>query len=216
MFEIINLEVTPFSQNARILIAGDKKSAVVIDPGGEPERILKALTSRGATCKEIWLTHAHLDHCGGVAPLIEATGAELLAHAGESQLRSNVEYVCQMYGVPPGLMVNCPEPDRTIDGGDVLELGDDRFEVLFTPGHSPGHVCFYHRESGTLIAGDTVFAGSIGRTDLPGGDHRLLLKSIQSAILSLPDETVIMPGHGPDTTVGEERRTNPFLKGGLW
>ena len=116
-----------------------------------------------------------------------------------------------LYGIPPGEMQSCPEPDVPIIGGEALSIAGYNFEVLFTPGHSPGHLCFYNSASHTLIAGDTLFAGSIGRTDLPGGDHVTLLRSIRQQLLVLPDDTRVLSGHGPDTTIGRERNSNPFL-----
>ena len=212
MFEIITLEVSPFMQNSRILLSSVGQLCVVIDPGAEAERIFAEVQKRGYSVSEIWLTHSHLDHCGGVAHLIRLSGAKLRAHLGESVFRAKVEEIAKMYGVPPGIFENCPEPDFGITGGDKVSLGPDSFDVLYTPGHSPGHVCFYHAGDATLIAGDTLFAGSIGRTDLPGGDHKTLIRSIREKILVLPGTTKVLPGHGPDTTVAQEARTNPFLQ----
>jgi hydroxyacylglutathione hydrolase len=211
MFDIEVIEVTPFFQNTRVLIPRGGRDAVVVDPGGDVDKILSLLETRGATCREIWLTHSHLDHCGGVAGLKQATGALLRAHEGERLMRSKVVEIATMYGVSTAGMENCPEPDISLTEGDTLTFGEDQFEVLFTPGHSPGHLCFYHAESHTLIAGDTLFHGSIGRTDLPGGDHATLMRSIKEKILTLPDDTKVLAGHGPDTTVGRERVHNPFL-----
>lgn len=211
-FRVQTIEVTPLYQNARIVSAEGSGSAIVVDPGGDVPLILEALRTGGLRCDEIWLTHSHFDHCGGVAALKAATGALLRAHEAESYMRQSVRQVVSLYGLPDGGMENCPEPDFLLRGGEVLELAGERFEVRFTPGHSPGHVCFYHAPSGTLLAGDTVFQGSIGRTDLPGGDYETLMASIAREILVLPDAVKILPGHGPDTTVGAERRTNPFLR----
>ncbi|RMG43545.1 MAG: MBL fold metallo-hydrolase [Candidatus Dadabacteria bacterium] len=213
VLNITKLEVTPFLQNTRIISAANGHEAVVIDPGGETDRILQALAKEKLKCTEIWLTHSHLDHCGGVRRLKEVTGAVLYAHPAEAAMRAMVEELAAMYGLPPGVMENCPEPDKPLTGGEVLEFAGEQFSVLFTPGHSPGHVCFYHQGSDTLIAGDTLFAGSIGRTDLPGGSHQQLLASIKEKILSLPGQTRVLSGHGPDTTVEREKTTNPFLTG---
>jgi len=215
MLEIITFPVTSFPQNCRFLIDSESKEAVVIDPGGEAHRIISELENRSAKCVEIWLTHSHLDHCGGVRDLKEATGAKLTGHPEERSFRARVEEICEMYGIPPGEMKNCPEPEQYITGGEVLSFANHSFEARFTPGHAPGHISFYCQERGVLIAGDTLFAGSIGRTDLPGGDYETLITSIREQILTLPDETVVLPGHGPDTTVGFERKNNPFLNGGL-
>jgi hydroxyacylglutathione hydrolase len=212
MLSIICLPVTPIFQNARIFSVGDSPEAVVIDPGGEAARIRSTLEEKGLRCTQIWLTHSHLDHCGGVADLKNATGAKLYAHRDEAMFRSRVEEIATMYGIATGDMKNCPEPDVYLENGDSVEIAGVPFRVLFTPGHSPGHVCFYSAVHSVLFAGDTVFQGSIGRTDLPGGNHETLMTSIQQQILSLPGETRILSGHGEDTTVGAELRTNPFLR----
>lgn len=211
MFDIYTVVVTPFSQNARILASAGE--AVVIDPGGESDKIIAALQKYGLSCKQIWLTHSHLDHCGGVAALIDKTQAELYAHPVEEEMRQHVEYVAGIYGLPGGIFKDCPEPQHYIKGGETLRLGPCNFKVLFTPGHSPGHVSFYEPEKQLLIAGDTIFCGSIGRSDIPGGDEALLARSIRGLIETLPPETAILSGHGPDTRLEVELRTNPFLKG---
>jgi len=211
MFGLITLEVTPFSQNCRLLFCPKSLEAVVVDPGGDAELILAELSKRNLNCSQIWLTHSHLDHCGGVADLIAATKAKLIGHEIEKEMRAHVVDICSMYGLPPNLMKNCPEPDQYIKGGEVLRFSEYEFETLFTPGHSPGHLCFFHRPSSTLLAGDTLFNASIGRTDLPGGDHKTLLKSIKNVLFALPKETKVLPGHGPDTTISKEMVSNPFL-----
>lgn len=213
MFTIETIEVTPFQQNARLLYCPETKEAVVIDPGGDADLIAKRIEERGLSLQEIWLTHSHLDHCGGVADLKEVYDVPLLGHRIEEEMRKRVLDICSMYGLPKGTMKNCPEPERYIDEGDELSVGSYPFTILFTPGHSPGHLCFYHAPSHTLIAGDTLFSGSIGRTDLPGGDHPTLIKSIQEKIFTLPDETQVLPGHGPATTVAMEKQYNPFFQG---
>ncbi len=210
-FKIITIEVTPFAQNARIILSTATGEGVLIDPGGDAERIIEIIEAERIKIKEIWLTHSHLDHCGGVKALKQHTGAMLFGHPIEREFRMRVRDVAAMYGLPPGLLDDCPEPDRYLTGGEKITFGGIEFDVIFTPGHSPGHLVFYCSRDGFLIAGDTIFAGSIGRTDLPGGDHELLLKNIREKIFSLPDQTVVMPGHGPDTTVGEEKRSNQFL-----
>lgn len=217
MLEIILIEVTPFPQNCRIIHDDSSTEAVVIDPGGEGDRIFAELQKRNLSCKEIWLTHSHLDHCGGVKRLKALTNAKLFGHPGEVDLRRNVERIAQFYGMFDSDMENCPEPDVLISGNETLSIGEFEFKLFFTPGHSPGHISFYHAPKdsaspGVLIAGDTLFAGSIGRTDLPGGNHELLMESIRNKIMTLPDSTRVLSGHGPDTTIGIERRTNPFLK----
>ncbi len=205
-----DLMVTGFSQNCRVISYAGGREAVVIDPGGESSRIVEILKAKQLTLTAIWLTHSHLDHCGGVAALKRYADVPLSAHPIEAPLRARVVEIGQMYGADEDLE-NCPEPEQSLRGGEQLTFGPLSFEVLFTPGHSPGHLCFYEKSAKALIAGDAVFAGSIGRTDLPGGDSETLLASIHQKILTLPADTVIMSGHGPDTTVGEEARSNPFL-----
>lgn len=212
MVEIYRLPVTPFMQNCRIVACPATRQAVIIDPGGEPEKILAKLEQEQLTCTHIWLTHSHLDHCGGVLPLIESLGVPLVAHPGEAMMRSHVKAFAQMYNLPIGEWHDSPEPNREIVGGEELWVGKERAQTLFTPGHSPGHISFYFPESQLVISGDALFAGSIGRTDLPGGDHQQLLHSIREQLLTLPDDTKVLSGHGDDTTVGRERSHNPFLQ----
>lgn len=210
--EIDIVEVTPFQQNARVLHTGAGSNAVLVDPGGDAAKLLQFLRDKSLTLEAVWLTHSHLDHCGGVAGILREYSVPLYGHEVEKEMRSRVVDICRMYGMPPGDMENCPEPTNYIDEGDILTFAGFDFTVLFTPGHSPGHLCMYNEELQVLIAGDTVFSGSIGRTDLPGGNQTVLFESIQSKILSLSDETRILSGHGPDTTVGKERASNPWLQ----
>ncbi len=208
--EIALLTLTPIQQNTRVVISGS--TALVIDPAGEGHKIIKFLDDRSLTLTQVWLTHSHLDHCGGVQDLLaKFPNAKLYGHPEEKFFRQNVENICVNYGIPHGIMKNCPEPTDYIIGGEKLEFGGLEFESIYTPGHSPGHISFYQGYSGVLFAGDTLFAGSIGRTDLPGGDHDLLIRMIKEKILTLPDNTKVLSGHGPDTTVGREKNGNPFL-----
>lgn len=204
------IPVTAIEQNCRIFYDDQTKAAFVVDPGGNAERIMKVVNKLELKVCEIWLTHSHFDHCGAVAEVQKQTGAKLLAHKAESEFRSQVKTRAVFFGIGADLE-DCPEPDQYIEEGDILDAAGLKFKVFFTPGHSPGHVVFYQPENNLLIAGDTVFSGSIGRTDLPGGNYQLLINNIRSKILTLPDDTIIMSGHGPDTTVGEERASNPFL-----
>lgn len=205
------LEVTPVAQNCRILSDPETKSALIIDPGGEVDTILEFLRRRELTLEQIWLTHSHFDHCGGVADLKEATSALLIAHPGETFFRQHVLAAVERWQLPEEGYRNCPEPDRTVVGGEQLEWAGYTFRVLPTPGHSPGHVAFYCASEKFVLSGDALFQGSIGRTDLPGGNHQELIESIIGQLLSLPDGTSVLSGHGPDTTIGRERTHNRYL-----
>ncbi|MCS6893178.1 MAG: MBL fold metallo-hydrolase [Deltaproteobacteria bacterium] len=159
----------------------------------------------------MWLTHSHFDHCGGVQPIKKRfNGVILKGHLSEKEFRANAGDIAQSWGIPG--ITSCPEPDEYLNDGDQFDWKGIRISVLFTPGHSPGHLCYYLPEIGVLFCGDTVFSGSIGRTDLPGGNFELLIRSIKDKILILPNETRLLPGHGPDTTVEREKFSNPFLK----
>jgi glyoxylase-like metal-dependent hydrolase (beta-lactamase superfamily II) len=206
---IDTLQLGPIGTNCYIV--GDETSgqAAVIDPGDDSPRVLAALRRLGMTAGLVVATHAHFDHVGGVRGVTEATGAPFLI--GEEELPAlevASEHALLLFGIS---IPRPPAPDRLLREGDALTLGGSEFRVVHTPGHSPGHIALLG--DGTAFIGDVVFQGSIGRTDLPGADHETLLRSIARHILPLPDETVLYNGHGPATTVGRERRTNPFLIG---
>lgn len=211
--QIETLVLTPFMQNTRIISFADSENALVIDPGGEASKIVSALNRLKKRCTQIWLTHSHVDHCGAVKELLAAGNPQLFAHPNEKEFRSNVVSICRMYGIEPGSMQDCPEPHVEIAGGETLQFESASFDVLFTPGHSPGHLSFYNRQEGLVISGDVLFASSIGRTDLPGGNHGKLLESIRMLMETLPPDTRVLPGHGPETTLKREAASNPFLKG---
>ena len=213
MLNVETIPVTEFGQNARILWCSETKDAVIIDPGGDADKILAGVNRLGVTVKAVWLTHSHLDHCGGVAPLLEAINVPLVANPEERMMRTNVKSIALMYGMSPDEWHNCPEPTVTIRGGETLSIGNSSCVVLFTPGHSPGHVSYYFEKERRVASGDVLFAGSIGRTDLPGGDSKTLLAAIRREIFTLPAETRVLTGHGPGTTVGEEKASNPFFTG---
>ncbi len=194
-------------------LLGDEESgkAVVIDPGAEGERICDRLRNLGLDLSAILLTHPHHDHILAAWTLKKLCGSEIYLNSEDRDSLLQVIFGLAGRFSPEIRPVSPSEVDRTLSDGDHLEFGAVRIEVLATPGHTPGHVCFYLKEQGIVFSGDLILSCSIGRTDLPGGSFQQLVDSVRSRILSLPDKTLIYPGHGPDTTVGREKRCNPFF-----
>ena len=206
------IPVTPFQQNCTILFDSDTHEGVIVDPGGDVDVILETLKENGITLKEIWLTHGHIDHAGGAEELKEALGIRIVGpHKDDLPLLQKLEQQAVMFNVP--MKVRNTMPDRWLEEGDKVSFGEHEFEVFHCPGHAPGHVIFYNRAQNFAHLGDVLFSGSIGRTDLPGGDHQTLLNSIRDKVLPLGDDVGFICGHGPGGRIGEERRTNPFLRG---
>ncbi|WP_019171277.1 MBL fold metallo-hydrolase [Pseudaminobacter salicylatoxidans] len=202
--------VTPFQQNCTILFDADDKTGVVVDPGGDVQQILAAIEGNGIKVAAIWLTHGHIDHAGGAMELKDALGVDIIGpHEADRPLLDNLESQAQRFGLP-GEVRNCV-PDRFLTEGETVSFGDHSFEVLHCPGHAPGHVVYYNRDAKFAHVGDVLFHGSIGRTDLPGGDHAALIRSIKEKLLPLGDDIGFICGHGPGGRFGEERRNNPFL-----
>jgi glyoxylase-like metal-dependent hydrolase (beta-lactamase superfamily II) len=203
-----HLMVGPLQSNC--FIVGDEVSgeAVIIDPGGDGDMILNTVNRKPWKVAAILNTHAHFDHIAGNAAVKIGTGAPLMAPRGDSSFMAQAHISARMYGLE---VDSSPEPDRLLDDGDSIDLGDEKIKVISTPGHTPGGATFV--TSIGIFPGDSIFAGSIGRTDLPGGDYDTLINSIKARILSLDDDTPVYPGHGPATTVGRERAYNPFLVG---
>ncbi len=202
--------VTPFQQNCTILFDDESKKGVVVDPGGDIDRIVEALTSNAITVTEIWLTHGHIDHAGGAMDLKDRLGVPIVGpHRDDARLLGGLESQAAMFGLD-GAVRNV-EPDRWLDDGDSVSFDGHVFEVLHCPGHAPGHVVYFNREARFAHVGDVLFAGSIGRTDLPGGDHATLIASIKNKLFALGDDVGFICGHGPGGRLGDERRTNPFL-----
>ena len=198
----------PFYKNGYLVASPDSDEVVYIDPGDEVTTMLELIATRQFQLAAILLTHAHMDHISGISQVREQHDALIYLHPEDRGLYESLPAQAQMFGFQCG---PAPPVDRELSDHQVLELAGVEFKVHFTPGHSPGHVCF---EAGQhIFCGDVVFQGSVGRTDLPGGSSEVLLSSIQERVLPLGDERILYPGHGPQTTIGRERRTNPFLVG---
>jgi glyoxylase-like metal-dependent hydrolase (beta-lactamase superfamily II) len=203
------LPVTPFQQNCTILWSEAAKKGVVIDPGGDVSRILDAVAKSGISVEKILLTHGHIDHAGGAAELRERLGVPVEGpHQADLFLLEQLAETGRSYGISGSRDLM---PDRWLVEGDQVMVGDIAFDVLHCPGHSPGSVVFVNREHRFAQVGDVLFHGSVGRTDLPGGDHESLIRSIKEKLLSLGDDVNFICGHGPTSTIGQERETNPFL-----
>lgn len=194
-------------------IAGDPETreAMVIDPGDEVEAILRVVEKHGLKITRIVITHAHIDHVGGAMKLRRATGAPILINENDSALLAMLDVQARWIGAAPPEVVAIDQP---VADGDVVRAGNLAAQVIHTPGHTQGSICLYFAADRKLVAGDTLFSGSIGRTDLPGGSFDTILRSLHDRVLALPDETVVVPGHGSLTTIGEERQSNPFLQEG--
>ena len=201
--------VTPLRQNCTLVWCTKTRKAAIIDPGAEAEGLAKLVASRGLELEKIWVTHGHLDHCGAAAELRELTGLPIEGpHADDSFWIDQIEESGVKWGMPGARPFT---PDRWLQDGDVLELGEARFEVFHCPGHTPGHVVIFHREARFAQVGDVLFKGSVGRTDFPRGNHEQLVASITGKLWPLGDDVQFVPGHGPMSSFGEERRTNPYV-----
>ncbi len=201
------LVVGPLASNCYIAGSAKTKAGMLVDPGDDADTILKAITDAGLNIKLIAITHGHLDHTGALKEIYENIWAEIAMHGDEAESLQG-EY--QTLGLSFGLAYPAPPmPDRFLEDGDIVEIGDLKFAVLHTPGHTRGGICFYGE--GVVFTGDTLFSNGIGRYDLPGSSYDQLMESL-SRLMKLPDETIVYPGHGPPTTIGAERRTNPMLR----
>ena len=201
--------VTPFEQNCTVLWCSETMRGAVVDPGGDIDRILGEVARNGVSLEKILLTHGHLDHAGGAADLAMQAGLPIEGpHRGDQFWLDGMAQQCRVFGVAE---MQSFTPDRWLDAGDQTRVGNLVLEVRHCPGHTPGHVIFFVAEARLALVGDVLFAGSVGRTDFPGGDHDTLIQSIKNELLPLGDDVAFVPGHGPMSTLGEERRTNPFV-----
>ena len=205
------ITVTPFQQNCSVIWKEDTKIAAVTDPGGDLELIEKFIEDQNLTLSKIFITHGHLDHAAEAKTLADKFNVVIEGPQIEDEfLTSTLETQGKAYGMPNARNFT---PDRWLNEGDQIELDGEKLDVYHCPGHTPGHVIFHHVESKLAIVGDVLFQGSVGRTDLPGGSTAQLMNSITDKIYPLPDDTIIYPGHGPETTLGREKQKNPYLNG---
>ncbi len=201
--------VTPLQQNCTTVWCTRTLKAAVIDPGGSVDAVIAEVARRGLTLDQIWITHGHLDHAGGAAEMQEKSGVHIIGPHPEDQFWiDGIPQQGQMYGLPEARSFT---PDRWLADGDTVSLGETTWEVYHTPGHTPGHVIFFNRDAGFAQVGDVLFQGSVGRTDFPRSDPEALIQSIITKLWPLGDDVTFVPGHGPVSTFGAERRSNPFV-----
>ena len=206
--------VTAFQQNCSVLWCEKTRRAAIVDPGGDLERVLKVIESNGLTLEKVLITHAHLDHAGATAELARRYSVPIEGpHSGDQFWIEQMPAQAKMFGFPPS---EAFVPTRWLQQGDHVTVGELEFEVRHCPGHTPGHVVFFHAPSRFAIVGDVLFAGSIGRTDFPRGNHADLIRSIRENLFRLGDDVTFLPGHGPTSTFGAERRSNPFVADALF
>lgn len=207
----LSMPVSAYQQNCSLLWCEKSLKAVIVDPGGDVDRIASLIEQQGVEPVAIYLTHAHLDHVGGTPELAKRFDLPVIGpHIDDKYWIDALQQQVEMFSFPPCEQF---EPDQWLEHGDTLEFGEQKLEVLHCPGHTPGHVVFFHRDSEVAFVGDVIFQGSIGRTDFPGGSHQQLLDSIRFQLWPLGDNVTVVSGHGPETTIGEERNSNPFLRG---
>lgn len=204
------IPVTAFMQNCSIIWCEETQECAFVDPGGDAAKLIAAVEKQGLTPVGVFLTHAHLDHVGATPELKKHYNIPVSGpHEADKFWLDALPVQAQRFGLP-----HCDvfAPEHWLQGGDTLTFGKQQLEVLYTPGHTPGHVVFFHRADKLLFAGDVLFQGSIGRTDFPGGNHQQLMDSIKNQLWTLGDDVTVIPGHGPNTQIGEERRYNPYIR----
>jgi hydroxyacylglutathione hydrolase len=211
MLRYLTVPVTPFQQNASIVWCDQTMEGAIIDPGGEIDRLEAEAGRLGVSLKALWITHAHIDHAGGAGALARRLGVPIIGpHPGDQFWIDGLAQQSRMFGFPAA---DPFKPDRWLADGDTVALGATEVTVRHCPGHTPGHVVFHHAEARRCFVGDVLFAGSIGRTDFPGGDHDALIQSIRQRLWPMGDDTVFIPGHGPESNFGIERKVNPYVGG---
>jgi len=211
MLRYHTIPVTAFQQNCSLAWCDETNEATLVDPGGEVERLKAAVAERGLTLKALWLTHAHIDHAGGTGTLARELALPIIGpHPGDQFWIDGLPQQSRMFGFPPAEAFT---PTRWLEDGDTVQIGNCTLNVRHCPGHTPGHVVFHSAEAKRCFVGDVLFAGSIGRTDFPGGDHATLIASITQRLWPMGDDTVFIPGHGPESSFGVERRSNPYVGG---
>lgn len=204
------IPVTHFEQNCSLVWCDQTQEAALIDPGGDIPKLQAAIAALGLTLKAIWITHGHLDHAGAAAPLAAHYGAPIIGpHQADQFWIDGMPMQAQMFGFPAAQSFT---PTRWLQDGDTVQIGQCTLQVRHTPGHTPGHVVFYSAQAQRAFVGDVLFAGSIGRTDFPQGNHQDLLNSIRQKLWPMGDDTVFIPGHGPESSFGQERLSNPFVR----
>jgi hydroxyacylglutathione hydrolase len=205
----LTIPVTPFEQNCSLLWCEQTRAAALIDAGGEAERLLAAVAQHDLRLEKLLLTHAHLDHCGAALTLSQRLGIPIIGpHQGDAFWLAQLPEQAQSFGFPPAAAFT---PDQWLNDGDTVQVGETVLEVLHCPGHTPGHVVFFDRAEGVAFVGDVLFAGSIGRTDFPQGNHADLIRAIRDKLFPLGDAVRFVPGHGPESTFGRERDSNPYV-----
>jgi len=208
--KIVVIPVTSYQQNCSLIICEETKKAAIVDPGGESTRILSAIKNHQVTVDKIILTHGHLDHVGGTEALLTSLNVPVIGPEKEDAFwMEQLEMQSTMFGFPH---TSSFLPTQWLEEGDVVEVGNIKLQVLHIPGHTPGHVALYDAISKQVIVGDILFNGAIGRSDFPRGNHQQLIAGIKQKLLSLPEETTVFPGHGPTTTIGREKVSNPYLR----